>query len=53
MSNKIQINCSPNNKMRTSLLKKECVKLRMNLECVESCEKEINELENTQTQIPI
>ena len=52
MSNKIQINCNPNNKMRISLLRKEWVKLKMNQECVESFEKEINELE-IQTQMAI
>jgi len=53
MSNKVQINCNPNNKMRISLLKKEWFKLRMNQECVESIEKQITELENTQTQMSI
>ena len=53
MSNNIQINSNPNNKLRVNLLKQEWVKLRMNLECVESCEKEISELENTQTPISI
>ena len=53
MCNKVQINCNPNNKMRISLLKNEWVKLRMNQECVESIEKEINELENAQTQMSI
>ena len=45
MSNKVQINCNPNNKMRISLLKQEWIKLRMNQECVEDLEKEINGLE--------
>ena len=52
MSNRVQINCNHNNKMRISLLKKEWIKLRMNQECVESLEKEIDELE-IQTQMAI
>ena len=36
MSNNLQNNCNPNNKMRIGLLKKEWVKLRMNQECVEN-----------------
>ena len=47
MSNKVQINCNPNNKMRVSLLKREWHKLRINEEGVENLEREINDLKNT------
>ena len=49
----MQINYNPNNKMRISLLKREWDKLRINEEGVENLEREINELENTQNEIPI
>ena len=39
MSNKVQINCNPDNKMRIRLLKQEWIKLRMNQECVEKEER--------------
>ena len=52
MSNKVQINCNPDNKMRVSLLKQEWVKLEMNQENVEKLEKEIKELE-IRTQMAI
>ena len=52
MSNKVQINCNPDNKMRVSLLKQEWIKLEMNQQVVEKLEEEINNLEK-QTQMAI
>ena len=55
MSNKVQINCNPANKMRVSLLKQEWIKLETNQQVVEKLEEEISNLETqtSQTQMAI